>query len=390
MKIDNRENILTIGFTAGTLFDMKEAEKIFEDAPSKDKQKLYREYFKEMNAKGQTFKPGPALGLYIALYELKSKIPEDVLKITFGLSSKLDAAHPGANTLFNSMIHYLIKDGKDYIPDYQAFTGGREQAPVHKMHNADLVFTSSDKSADLYYNNGIGSVYVPNRTPQLNMVAYKNRNNNLNIYCDYDGVIGDVESESVYQAAKRLNHEKVNPIHAFRDHEIANANTPMELGPLGVVLKKLGRVVEHFQEKLVLNEIKESEIPFKTILLTARGGGAAIRAFNTLNANGIHLSQSLFMDGRNKNDALILAHKKEVTLFLDDGRIHFDRAVELDNVIAGYVPNELTVGKINLEERTQRMIEQLGLVKSAADSIQDESQKINRNIATRDRKTKPA
>lgn len=375
---NTEDNVLTIGFTAGTLFDMKEAEKVFENAPDKDKQKLYREYFKDMNAKNQTFKVGPALGLYIALQELKSKIPESVLTIRFGVSSKFDTAHPGANTLFNSISHYLMKDGQHHAPDYHSLTGGFEQASAHKIQGADLVFTSSDKSADLYYNNGIASVYIPNRSPELNMNSYKNRKNNLNIYCDYDGVIGDVESESVYQAAKKL--ADLNAVNTFRDHEVSKAHIPMELGPLGDVLKKLGRVVEYYHDKLTKNEIKENNIPFKTILLTARGGGAAIRAFNTLNTKGITLSQSLFMDGKNKNDALTLAHKKEITLFLDDGRVHFDRAVELENVIAGYVPNELTVGKINIDERMKRLTEQLGLVQPMAQTVKDASENIKTKI----------
>lgn len=45
MKV--KENVLTIGFTAGTLFDMKEAEDIFEKAPDNEKQKRYRDFFQK-------------------------------------------------------------------------------------------------------------------------------------------------------------------------------------------------------------------------------------------------------------------------------------------------------------------------------------------------------
>ncbi|MEJ6890778.1 5'-nucleotidase, partial [Bradyrhizobium diazoefficiens] len=151
----------------------------------------------------------------------------------------------------------------------------------------------------------------------------------------------------------------VNPVNTFRDHEVLNSKNLMELGPLGDVLKKFGKIVSYYQDKLLTTNLKEEDIPFKTVLLTARGGGAAIRAFNTLNSKGISLSQCLFMDGVNKNEALSQAHKSEITLFLDDGEAHFDRAVMLDNIIPGYVPNELTVGNINLEERYQKLSEQI-------------------------------
>lgn len=326
MKV--KENVLTIGFTAGTLFDMKEAEDIFEKAPDNEKQKRYRDFFQKMNEKGETFSVGPALGLYIALQELKGKVPEDVMQIRFGLSSKFDSAHPGAVTLFNSIEKYMMSDGKHHAPDYHALTGGFEQASKHKIQDADLVFTSSKNSANLYYNNGMASVFIPNRSAKLNNLSYKNRNNNINIYCDYDGVIGDVDSETVYQVAKQM--KDVNPVNTFRDHEVLNSKNLMELGPLGDVLKKFGKIVSYYQDKLLTTNLKEEDIPFKTVLLTARGGGAAIRAFNTLNSKGISLSQCLFMDGVNKNEALSQAHKSEITLFLDDGEAHFDRAVMLD------------------------------------------------------------
>jgi 5'-nucleotidase len=375
MKAKN--DTLTIGFTAGTLFDMKEAEDIFEKADDKDKQRLYRAYFKEMNDKNDIFKPGPALGLYMAFQNLKDKIKvsENVetvaentnLLIRFGLSSKFDSAHPGAITLFNSIEHYMMKEGQHHSPDYLNLTGGFEQAMAHKIQDADLVFTSSDKSADLYYNNGIASVYIPNKGPKFNLDSYKNHKSNLNIYCDYDGVIGDANSESLFQAALQL--KDIDPVNTFRDHEVSKSREPMELGPLGGVLKKFGIIVEFYKEKLMANEIKEEDIPFKTILLTARGGGAASRAFHTLNQKGISLSQCLFMDGVNKNEALSLVHKKDMTLFLDDGKKHFERAMTLDNIIAGYVPNELTVGNIDMKEKLLRLTESLNDAQKARENI---------------------
>lgn len=363
----SEKNVLTIGFTAGTLFDMKDAEQIFEKADEAEKQKLYRTFFKEMNERNEIFKPGPALGLYMAFQNLKSKIEgyqkddsvivKPNLKIRFGLSSKFDSAHPGAITLFNSLEHYMMKENEHNFPDYINLTGGFEQASPHKIQDADLVFTSSNDSANLYYNNGIASVFIPNRTPKLNLDSYRNRKSNLNIYCDYDGVIGDANSESVFQAALQITG--IDPVNTFRDHEVSKSREPMELGPLGDVLKKFGYIVEFYKDQLMANKIKEDEIPFKTILLTARGGGASARAFHTLSQKEISLSQCLFMDGVNKNEALSMVHKKDITLFLDDGEKHFHRAMTLDNIIPGYVPNELTVGNINMHEQLEKLTSSL-------------------------------
>ena len=80
-------------FTAGTLFDMKECEAVYEKSAVGEKEKYYRHYFKQMNGKKEVFKPGPALGLYIALHKLKGKIPEDFIKLRFGITTRFDTIH---------------------------------------------------------------------------------------------------------------------------------------------------------------------------------------------------------------------------------------------------------------------------------------------------------
>ena len=49
MNISEKDTVLTFGFTAGTLFDMKEAEAIFEQNTEEDREGLYRKYFEKMN-----------------------------------------------------------------------------------------------------------------------------------------------------------------------------------------------------------------------------------------------------------------------------------------------------------------------------------------------------
>lgn len=354
MNIKAENTVLTFGFTAGALFDMKDAEAIFEQNTEENREKLYRDYFAKMNENGQFFKPGPALGLYISLQNLSHKLPKDIIQLRFGLSTRFDTVHEGATTLFNSIDHYLFTDEKDFVPDYISLTGGLEQASPHKMQGADIVFTSSDSSAKEYHNNGIASTQIPNISELQNLKMFQNKDNGINFIFDFDGVVVDHSSEMVYQAAKKVTG--LEPLEAFRLNEIKNRQNPMNLGPLGVFLQKASLIVSYYQKMMLANEIKAKDIPFETRILTARGGSGSFRIIKTLTHYGIQVSRADFACGRPKHIALAMLDEKDINLFLEDSRIHVDGARNnVGHVMAGLVFNDYTSGKVSLDETIKQL-----------------------------------
>lgn len=338
--------VLTIGFSAGSLFDVKELEAIYE----KEGLKAYKKKLNDMNEKDESFLPGPALGLYLALRKLKNMIPPDIMNIRFGMMSK-NSLDDVTEPLFRSIRKYIADDfsngdeTKEF--DYLSFLDGDSAVPYHKGQGADLVFSTSTESAKNYYNNGIAALYVPNISPEKNMELYKNKDNKIILVSDFDGVIGDVHSEMNYQNAKLV--EGLDPIEFFRMNEKKNRDIPMELGPLGNVVRKLGLLVEHFSEQRIEGKIKAADVPYKTIVVTARGGSAFERFNTTRKKHGINISQAHLMDGVNKNFVLdIIAKENENAniLFIDDGHVHFDRSLELKTILSGFVHNDFTVGKL--------------------------------------------
>lgn len=349
MNISKDDTVLTFGFTAGTLFDMKDAELVFDTNSEETRHNLYREYFANMNAKGEVFKPGPALGMYIALHHLRNELPTNIIQLRFGISCRFDTNHEGAITLANSIEHYLLKDGQDFVPDYISLTGGLEQACSHKIQSADMVFTSSDSSAKEYHNNGMASIHIPNISELQNMKMYQNRESKINFVFDFDGVVVDHLSEIVYQAAKQI--EGLDPIETFRLNEVENMNVPMSLGPLGVFLQKASLIVAYYQKKMLSNEIKACDIPFETRILTARGGAASLRVLKTLTHYNIQVSRADFADGNPKYIALSMLDESAINLFLEDSFVHVDGARKNANhVMAGLVFNDYTSGKVCLEK----------------------------------------
>lgn len=343
---NKKPEVLTIGFSAGSLFDIQAVEKVYEE----EGLKAYINKLATMDEKGEIFGPGPALGLYLALRNLKEQIPADVLDIRFGMVSRHSPNHESA-PIFRSY-RELIADSSADIEisnelDYLSFTDGRSPLKYHKAQGADLVFSTSESAAKEYYENGIAAIYIPNTSAERNQEMYQRRDQKIVLVSDFDGVIGDVLSEYNYQNAKLV--DGVNPLEVFRRNEKINRDSPMELGPLGNVVKKLGAIVEYYSEQKIEKKIKVEDIPYETIVVTARGGSAFERFNMTQKMHGIKVSQAHLMDGRNKNLVLnIIAdeNKNANILFIDDGKVHFDRALDLKDILAGFVHNDLTVGKI--------------------------------------------
>lgn len=348
-KNKNAMPVLTMGFTAGALFDMKDSENVFDKSGKLERETLYRNYFAEMNKKNEILKPGPALGLYIALNRLKQILPKDLIEIKLGLTSRFDSSHAGVTTLYSSLEHYMLKDGNDYMPDYLSLTGGLEQASPHKMQGADVVFTTSDTSAIEYHKNGVASVHIQNISEEQNILTFNNRNNPINFIFDFDGVVGDHNSEMVYQAAKKIGN--IDPVEAFRLFELKNKDLPQPLGPLGVFLKKASVIVAYYQKEMLENRIEPDQIPFETRIMTARGGSATCRVIKTLAHNGIQVTRTDFLCGRPKHIPLAMLNEKNINLFLEDSLVHIDGVREkVPYVMAGLVVNDLTSGDDNLEK----------------------------------------
>lgn len=369
MTEERKQEVLTIGFSAGSLFDIKALEEIYE----KEGLKSYKNKLNEMNENGECFLPGPALGFYLALRRLKNMIPNEIMNIRFGMMSKNSLDYE-TEPLFRSIRKYIADDSSELNIskefDYVSFLDGDSAIPYHKAQGADLVFSTSTSSAKDYYNNGIAALYIPNVDAEKNMEMYLKKDNKIILVSDFDGVIGDVHSEMNYQNAKLI--DGVDPIEIFRMNEKLNRDIPMGLGPLGNVVKKLGLLVEYFTEQRIEGKIKSNEVPYKTIVVTARGGSAFERFNNTRKKFGINVSQAHLMDGVNKNFVLdIIAKENENAniLFIDDGQVHFDRALELKSILSGFVHNDFTVGNLKatgvLSEVLQNYIDKDKVVKNS-------------------------
>lgn len=348
------KNELVIAFTLGSIIDTKKAEKVFEEKGTK----AYHEILQKHREKSSIFDPGPALGTMMALRRLDRSIPDEVLKINFVLVSKNDPNPSIHAVLVDSMNHYLQEnkvenEGHNYGFDMIAMTNGSPVVPFLEAVEADLIFTTSEDSAKRMFLKGINSVCIPNTNKETNLELYERRHGDIVIFSDYDGVMGDADSEKVFQAAAKATGNSEAGVNEFLNHEERFKDIPMRLGPLGTTIQKISRAVS-YQKELQMRSGEKQDIEIKIIVVTARSGQASTRFEKTIEHYGIEVSESYMMKGRDKNlilSALGTLNSGNTLLFFDDSQTHFTRSLELADIASIWVPNdENTPTKDNNED----------------------------------------
>lgn len=143
----------------------------------------------------------------------------------------------------------------------------------------------------------------------------------LRLAFDFDGVIADDGSEKVY-----INEGLDN----YRTHEIENAETPLNGGPLNKLLTKISRI-QQMESKKIQQDPTYHRI-LKTAIVTARNAPAHERVLTTLQNYGISVDTTILL-GYIKKSRVLNVMKPH--LFFDDDLKNFDN---LQNVAAVHIP----------------------------------------------------
>lgn len=136
----------------------------------------------------------------------------------------------------------------------------------------------------------------------------------LRIAFDGDSVLFSDEAERIFRLMQ---------LEQFIDHEVRNAHTPLQPGPL-----------EPFLDALCsLRSRQEAQVSVRTALVTARSAPAHERAIRTLMAWGVTVDEAMFLGGQPK--APFLA-EFELDIFFDDHVRNCESASR--HVATGHVP----------------------------------------------------
>lgn len=289
---------LRIAVSARSLFDLESSHAVFE----MEGLESYTKYIRENE--GTPLAPGPAFPLVKALLRANRVIEGSAPMIEVIMAS---GVHPiMGNWIVSSIEHHDLD-----IPR-ASFTSGGFILPYLQAFEVDLLLSKSMEDAQEAINAGMAAAVMYDTEMSDELLS---DDGGIRIALDGDSVIFSDESERIYQEGG---------LAAFQENEIANAHIPMNEGPFAPILRKIAQIQKVAEPKHKL---------FRIALVTARGGVARTRVFNTLDAWGMEVEEAHFLSGYKKKQILAAFRPH---LFLDDQHTHVGPAAEL--MPAGRVP----------------------------------------------------
>lgn len=284
------ERKLVIAVSSSALFDLSESHAVFVSEGAKAYKK-----FQEANIE-RILERGVAFPFVRRFLNINKKFPEK-LPVEVVLLSRNSAAT--GKRVFRSISYYGLDISR------AAFMEGKSPYQYIPAFNASLFLTANEKDVKkaIDYDYPAGTVLPSVVNDDLG-------DEELRIAFDFDGVIADDESESVYSGGN---------LPAFHKYEMANVHIPHQPGPLADLFKKLS-FMQKLEDRRIENN-KEYKRIIRTAIVTARNAPAHERVITTLEHWGVSANETFFLGGM-KKDRILSVLKPHI--FFDDQRSHLE------------------------------------------------------------------
>ena len=290
---------LVIAVASSALFDLTESHAIFIDKGENQ----YRQYQREM--KNKTLAIGVAFPFIRRFLNINKAFPKR-MPVEVVLLSKNDP--DTGQRVFNSIQHY----GLDITR--AVFLSGKSPHKYIPAFNVSLFLSANEDDV----KNAIEEGY-PAGTVIPSIVNDDENDAELRVAFDFDGVLADDESESVYH--------KNEDVHEFNAYETLNAQTPHQPGPLSDLFKKLS-FLQKMEAKREKREPDYQRI-IRIAIVTARSAPSNERVATTLNEWCVVPEETIFLGGIEKKHVLEIMQPH---MFFDDQMRHLSS-------VAGNIPS---------------------------------------------------
>lgn len=284
------ERKLVIAVASSALFDLSESHDMF----VKNGPKVYKE-FQEANL-NKVLNKGVAFPFIRRFLNINKRFPKQ-MPVEVVLLSRNSAIT--GKRVFRSIAHYGLDISR------AAFMEGNSPYEYIPAFNASLFLSANEDDVKRAINSG-----YPAGTVLPSKVMDDESDEELRIAFDFDGVITDDESETIF---------KEGGLPEFHNYEVANTHIPHKPGPLADLFKKLA-----FMQKLEDRE-QENDRDYKRIIrtsiVTARNAPAHERVITTLEDWGVSANEVFFLGGL-KKERILSTLKPH--MFFDDQRSHLE------------------------------------------------------------------
>lgn len=301
--------MLTIATSSRSLFDLQDANALFE----KEGQKRFDEFMRDTES--QPLAPGPAFSMVRKLLALNDGVGAGARNLVEVVLLSRNSTDAGMRVM-NSVHHH----GLDIEQAF--FTSGADRFKYAQAAGADLFLSASGEDSRKALENGLAAA-----TMAQGSHSRAGDDSQVRIALDGDSVLFDDSADVIYRASG---------LTAFRDSELLKAGVPMGAGPFKNFLGKLC----HLQKSLP--DAKRDHLSLA--LFTARGVPSHGRPINTLRSWDLTINECFFLAGKPKGP-LLAAYGAD--MFFDDTGHNIQSAAE-HGVPAGHVHTEGGGGIVRL------------------------------------------
>lgn len=290
------EEKLVVGVASSALFDLSNSDQVFQ----REDVTAYRDY-----QQAHIDKPlprGVAFPFIRRFLAINQAFPE-LMPVEVVLLSR-NSPETGLR-VFRSIEHYGLDISR------AAFLGGGSPHEFINAFNASLFLSANKEDVDLAVNSGFpAGLVLPGE------VDDDDNDRQLRVAFDFDGVIADDESETVY---------KQNDLAAFQAHELQMQAVPHNPGPLADLFRKLSHLQRLERERLTGCGGAEKNKILRVSIVTARSAPAHERVLTTLRDWGVETDEAFFLGGVEK---LRILQVLKPHIFFDDqlGHLRADEA----------------------------------------------------------------
>jgi 5'-nucleotidase len=271
MAVDLSES-LVVGISATALFDLSQADKIFQEKIEKDPQTAMEEYRKYMlENEDKPLEDGTGMPLVKALLNLNKFQKEGQAPIVEVIVMSRNSPETGFRVLKE-----IRRRGLNI--SRSAFTAGESNVDYLEAFYVDLFLTTNESDAQKIVDSNVCAAAIVKAPPHSNKHLDENQ---VRFAFDADAVIFNEESEIVNQ---------IEGLSSFYENEDTKQDIPLPRGPHANLLIKLSKMQERLPGRIEFS-------PVKLAIMTARNSPAEMRVIKTLRAWNVYVDEAFFLGG---------------------------------------------------------------------------------------------
>ncbi|HEY0491162.1 MAG TPA: 5'-nucleotidase [Telluria sp.] len=282
------EHKLVIGVASSALFDLTGSHQVYLDSGPEEYRKHQEENLDVILGKGVAF---PFIRRFLNINKcFPRQTPVEV--VLFSRNSPETGLR-----VMRSIAHYGLDISR------AAFMTGQSPYTYLPAFNASLFLSANEddvrKAIDAGYPAGL---VLPSK------ISDDDADIELRVAFDFDGVLADDESETVF---------KYDGLDRFHAHETEHMTVPHQPGPLADMFQKLA-LMQRLEERMQKRDPEYKKI-LRIAIITARSAPSHERVVTTLKSWGVSANETFFLGGMNKTRVLSVFKPH---IFFDDQMTH--------------------------------------------------------------------